>query len=93
MDSVLVTIKHWVPIITYCPVNNLPDLIYVSITFQDKFVELYEARKVLRKIASGKKLFMEDIAKLVADEFPDAQEVAVRLLFNRHIVKVKKRRI
>lgn len=85
-----VTIRHWLPILTFCPVNNLPDLIYVSLTFKNgKFVELYEARKKIRKLVSGRRMFMEDIASKLAYNFPDADEVTVRLAFDRHVVTLK----
>lgn len=86
-----VTIRHWLPILTFCPVNNLPDLIYVSLTFTgDKFVELYEARKKIRKLVSGRCIFMEGVAGVIAHNFPDAAEVTVRLAFNRHVVTFKR---
>ena len=42
-------ISHWLPIITICPVNKLPDFIYVTIEFEDTFEELYQVRKTLFK--------------------------------------------
>lgn len=84
-----VIIRHWLPILTFCPVNNLPDLIYVSVLFEGKFVELYEARRKIRKLVSGRRMFMEDIASKIAHNFPDATEVTVRLAFNRHVVTVR----
>lgn len=81
------TIRHWLPIITVCPVNNLPDLIYVSVEF-DSFVELYKARKMIRKCASWKRMYMEDIAEAVSELFPQAVSVTVRLAFNRHVVRL-----
>lgn len=83
------TVRHWLPIVTFCPVNNLPDIVYVSVSF-DTFEELYAVRRKVRQLASWKKMFMEDIAKCVADEFPHACEVTVRLAFNRHIVTISK---
>jgi len=86
----VVTIRHWVPIITFCPHNNLPDFIYISLIYKDKFRELYSIRKRIRSLISGRKLFMEDIAKEVSSEFTGADSVEVRLLFNRHIVKIQR---
>ena len=81
-----VTIRHWFPVVTFCPVNNLPDLIYISVCFRaDKFVELYAIRRAFRKY-NFKRMFMEDIAKNVLKEFYDCKYVEVRLAFNRHIV-------
>lgn len=79
------TIRHWLPLVTFCPVNNLPDLIYVSIEF-DYFVELYAVRKQIRRMFMWKKMFMEDVAKIVVEQFPDALRVEVRLAFDRHAV-------
>lgn len=83
-------ITHWLPIVTFCPVNKLPDLIYITITVEDQFLELYQARKRIRKVAAWRLRFMEDIAGLVHIEFPEAQEVKVSLLFNRHVVTLRK---
>lgn len=85
-----VTIRHWFPILTFCPVNKLPDLLYVSLTVEDVFVELYAARKRIRKLLSGKLIFMEDAAELVLKEFSEASSVTVALAFNRHIVTMKR---
>ena len=79
------TITHWLPIVTFCPVNNLPDLIYVSITFED-FQELYEVRRKIKRAAQFKKMFMEDICTMVYDMYPTALEVQVRLVFSKHTV-------
>ncbi len=86
--SYSVTIRHWLPILTFCPVNKLPDLIYVSVTFEDEFVELYGVRKVIRAMVSGKRLFMEAIALKVLDAFPSASHVTVALAFNRHFIEM-----
>lgn len=53
------------------------------------FVELYAARKKLRKMLSGKCMFMEDIAKTVLNNF-GADKVTVRLMFNKHKVIISK---
>ena len=81
------TVRHWLPIVTICPVNNLPDLIYVSVEFST-FVELYKARKMIRKCASWKRMYMEDIAEAISELFPQAESVTVRLAFNRHVVRL-----
>lgn len=83
----VVTIRHWLPILTFCPVNNLPDLLYVSVTFDDGLLhELYDVRKRMKKILSMQNMFMEVCAQKIAEEFPDASEVTVRLAFSRHVV-------
>lgn len=84
----IVTFRHWLPIITFCPVNNLPDLIYITVEFQDTFHELYQLRKDIRKAVMWKKMFMEDVAEIIAIMFPSAYTVEVRLAFNRHVVTV-----
>lgn len=83
-----VTITHWLPIVTYCPVNNLPDFIYVECTYHNQpFVELYQLRKRMRHLLQGRKLFMEECAELVHKELkPDVTKV--RLIFNKHIIEV-----
>ena len=83
-------ITHWLPIATFCPVNNLPDLIFVEMTVQNEFVELYSARRIIRKILSGKTIFMEEVAELVLNAFPQAKSVKVRLMFNKHVVEYKR---
>lgn len=83
------TVSHWLPVITFCPVNNLPDVIYVYVTF-DSFAELYAVRKQVRKLVSFKKMFMEDVAMTVLTSIEGAVEVEVRLITSRHVVKVNK---
>lgn len=85
-------IRHWLPIITFCPVNHLPDLIYVEVEFNDETLdampvhELYGIRKRIRKVASFKKKFMEDIAADLFKEFQTCTSVTVTLAFGRHVV-------
>lgn len=80
--------RHWLPIVTFCPVNSLPDLIYVTVELSnDKIVDLYKVRKTIRKAVSFKKMYMEDVAARILEEFPEAI-VTVRLAFNRHVVQV-----
>lgn len=85
-----VKISHWFPIVTFCPVNKLPDLLYISVTFEGgEFKELYGVRKRIRKVAAWKLRFMEGIAMDIHDEFPDAVEVKVELITGRHSVIIK----
>jgi hypothetical protein len=81
-----IRIRHWLPIVTFCPVNRLPDLIYISVTFSNEFQELYQVRRRIKKVAQWKLMFMEDIANTVLSEFPTAKAVHLNLLFNRHSV-------
>lgn len=84
----IVKFRHWLPILTFCPVNNLPDLIYVTLEFEDgNNRDLYQIRKQVRKHISGRKAYMEDIAEILLVHFPTAV-VTVRLMFNRHVVTV-----
>lgn len=84
-----VIVRHWFPILTFCPVNGLPDLIYASVTFEDNLDhELYAIRRRIRKLLSGRKRFMEDLADDLAREFPEATTVSIRLAFDRHVVHV-----
>lgn len=80
-------VRHWLPIITFCPVNGMPDVIYISVEF-DTFVELYQARKKIRKATMWKKMFMEDIGEAVRKLFPESLTITVRLAFDRHVVKI-----
>lgn len=86
-------VRHWLPIITFCPVNHLPDLIYVEVAFRDDLLdnaapvhELYGIRKRIRKVAQFKKKFMEDIAADLFREFNTCDYVTVSLAFGRHVV-------
>lgn len=84
----IVKFRHWLPILTFCPVNGLPDLIYVTLEFEDaKLRDLYQVRKQVRKLVSMKKMYMEDIAQRILEEFPEAI-VTVRLALDRHVVTV-----
>jgi hypothetical protein len=82
------TIRHWAPIVTFCPVNKLPDLIWVSLSFADPVPELYGVRKLLKRHFMWKTMFMEDVAREALALWPDAQQVEVRLAFNRHHVVI-----
>ena len=82
------TVTTWLPIITFCPVNKLPDLIFIEAEFGN-FRELYGVRKKMRKLVSFKCMFMEDVASVVREEL-GADKVVVRLVFNKHRVEVSK---
>ena len=83
-----VKLSHWFPIITICPISRLPDLLYVTVTFKNQFVELYDFRKQL-KVFNFKQRFMEGIAIDLRRMFPNAVEIEVKLLTGRHIVRIK----
>lgn len=86
-----VTIHHWLPILTFCPVNHLPDLIYASVTFDDdKTHELYAVRRAMRGMIKHRKQFMESLAQDLSVAFPDAVQVRISLAFNRHVVIINK---
>jgi hypothetical protein len=89
MPRIAVEITHWLPIVTRCPVNKLPDPVFITLTFDD-FVELYEVRRELRKRYSGLTIFMEDLAQAVLVDFPKARRVQVRLWFNKHTVTMER---
>lgn len=86
----LVHYRHWLPILTFCPVNGLPDFIYVTVSMVTKGepLDLYKVRKQLRVTLSGRKLYMEDVAQIVSKLYPSAT-VTVSLMFNRHQVIVE----
>ena len=88
-----VTVTHWLPIITRCPLSIFPDFVYVEVDYvvgspANYFPELYNIRKRIRKTIKGKRAYMEDLAAMLANEFPEAVAVKVRLPFNRHFVQV-----
>jgi hypothetical protein len=84
-----VTITHWFPVITFCPINGLPDFIFVECVFINKpFMELYNVRKIIRRTLQGKKLFMEECAELVHQNLK-CDETTIRLIFNKHTVSIK----
>ncbi len=86
-----IKITHWFPIVTFCPVNGLPDLIYIVLEFQDgKFHELYQIRKKIRRLVQWRKMFMEDVCALVASEFPEALTIQTALLFGKHVVSIRR---
>lgn len=83
-------ITTWFPLLTICPYNKLPDFIYVTVEFKS-FTELYQVRKQIRNNIKNKRCrFMENIASDMMSEFPNCQSVEVKLLFNKHVVKLTK---
>lgn len=89
------TYTHWLPIVTYCPVNRFPDLIFVEVTFRTKDAsdlrDLYEVRRVIRKLLAWRTMYMEECAERVLVQYPDAASVKVRLAFNKHMVTAYKK--
>ena len=85
----LMRITHWLPIITFCPVNKLPDAIFITVEFTG-FAELYAVRKAIRKTAAWRLDFMEDIAQDVLEKFPEARAVELRLMFNKHHIRIER---
>ena len=84
-NPTITIVRHWLPIVTRCPLSPWPDLIYISVEFPvGMFAELYEVRKTFKKEAWGKTKFMEIIASDILDANPTAAKVTVSLLFNRH---------
>lgn len=82
-------IRHWLPILTFCPVNRLPDLLYITLQFDDGvFRDLYNVRKATRKMLSGRTAYMEDLAQDLSAKYPTAT-VTVRLAMSRHVVIVQ----
>lgn len=92
MPHLRLTVSHWLPIITFCPVNGFPDVIYVYVTFNN-FVELYAVRKKIRELVSFKKMFMEEVAQTLLREIDGAFSVEVRLLTGRHVVKINQNKV
>lgn len=90
-DIMITKIRHWLPIMTFCPVNHLPDFVYVTVTHKGQFVELYGARRKINRAIRFKKTYMEQLCEIVAKEFPQAAEIKVTLLFARHTVIIKRK--
>jgi hypothetical protein len=86
--AVTLKITHWFPIVTFCPVNGLPDFVYVTVSFNE-FQELYEVRRKIKSAIQFKKVFMEDAALFMKTLFPKSTSVEVRLMFSKHIVTVE----
>jgi hypothetical protein len=84
-----IKITHWWPIVTFCPVNGKMDFIYIELMFSG-FVELYEVRRKLRETFQGRTMFMEDVAMEALEMFPSARASRVRLMFNKHVVHVRR---
>lgn len=80
-------ISHWFPIITRCPLSVWPDFIKITL-LTTQFIELYEARRRMRQLVSGKRMFMEDIAKMVLQQFPEADACTVKLWMGPHSTTV-----
>ena len=91
-----ITITHWFPIITRCPLSIWPDFVFVEVDYiltpmDDFFPEIYHIRKTIRKTIQWKKAYMEDLALLLAEtkELGNrATAIRVRFPFNRHIVEI-----
>ena len=85
-----ITYKHWLPLITRCPVNGLLDICYVEVRSPD-MVDLYKIRKIIHSYF-WKKEFMEDVAAGILDRVSQLKcrvtEVKMTLLFNRHKITV-----
>lgn len=80
--------RHWLPLLTFCPANGLPDLVYVTIESGHSY-NLYDVRAKVRAAFSGKKMYMEEICEQAGLLFPNTDAVEVRLAFNRHVVRME----
>ncbi len=89
-----ITVKHWLPFLTVCPVTHLYEWIWVEADFTG-FVELFKIRKRIKSnITANRERFMEEIAR---DVFTDLEAqgwpvcaVRVKLFCNKHIVEIIK---
>lgn len=89
--SSTVTISHWLPVVTFCPVNNLPDLIHVYVTHPAKdFHELYAVRREIKRLFNLRRMFMEDVAKEALQHFDFATKVEVVLMTGRHRIALER---
>lgn len=94
----LVSYTHWLPVVTRCPVNGLPDALFlwVSLDVPDDNTntpELYALRKRCFGGFFMKKMFMEDVALEVFQRAKEAygdqlRTVELRLMFNKHHILV-----
>lgn len=95
--SSAVTFGHWLPIVTFCPVNGLPDFLRVRVTVlnQRETLELYAFRKELFKGLSGQKVYMESIAVQVLERallyvrLETKVRVDVELIGGRHLISIE----
>jgi NADPH-dependent 7-cyano-7-deazaguanine reductase QueF len=76
---------------TFCPVNRLPDFVYVYVTFPaEEFVELYNVRKQIRAAIKGRCEFMETLAKDLLTHFDAALQVEFVLMTGRHRIVLQR---
>lgn len=86
------SIRHWLPIVTRCPVNGLPDVLWARVDI-DGFEELYALRRALFSGFFMRKMFMEDVAQEIWARAAvlcggRVRMVRVDLGFQRHVVTV-----
>ena len=89
-----VTISHWFPIITRCPLSIWPDFVYVELDYKilGDPPELYAVRKTIRQTIQWKKAYMEDLAATLANtkELKNGLvRVRVCLPFYRHVAEIQ----
>lgn len=88
------TYKHWIPLITRCPLSIFPDFGYVSVT-SSKMIELFALRKIIFSY-KFKKIFMEDLVRSIQTDILQTSKglvigefiVTYTLLFGRVKVKI-----
>jgi NADPH-dependent 7-cyano-7-deazaguanine reductase QueF len=87
------TYKHWVPLVTICPVNHLPDFGFITIQSK-KMIEIYALRHIIHSFAF-RTMYMEDIVIGIRDELCKKYKlesfqftITYSLLFNKIIIKL-----
>lgn len=94
-----IIISHWVPLVTRCPINGMPDFLYAEIHYElgetPDFPELYSVRKVIRNsVIFGERIYMEELTKRLATILFESDlrihKVVVRMPFNRHRVEIER---
>lgn len=94
-----VIVRHWWPIVTFCPFNGMPDFLWVSVqmltvspdyysTAREEVIDLRIIRRKVRAAIGWKKISMEDACRKAAQALPGmfVQMVVVRMLASRHVV-------
>ena len=67
LDNGSIIIQPWIPVLTFCPFTNLPELVNIRIVFGDIF-EVYAVRKAIKNIVRRKrKRMLEDIVLDIAE--------------------------
>lgn len=65
-----IVISHYLPVVTRCPVNRLPDVLYLEAEF-DGQAEVYEVRRLLTRGFFLRLMWMEQVVETAAQRLRD----------------------